>query len=97
MAALSPSPSARFRRNDDVSMALVDDLAVILNVESGSYHGFNTVGSHIWELLQEPRSTAEIVADLTQRFEVEASEAEQATTAFLTDLAESGLVEQVEG
>ena len=87
--------TAIFRRVLPISSATVGDLAVILNVEAGSYHGLNRVGTHIWNFLDEPHSVAEVAADLPRHFTVEPDEAEQATRAFLADLAERGLIERV--
>ncbi len=78
-----------------MSSATVGDLAVILNVEAGSYHGLNQVGTHIWDLLDAPHSVTQIAADLPRHFTVEPDAAEQATRAFLSDLAERGLIERV--
>ena len=44
--------------------------AVILNLESGKYHGLNPVGSRVWELVQEPRAIAELRDQLLTEYEV---------------------------
>lgn len=71
----------------------VNGSAVMLDVEAGNYYGLNEVGTHIWDLLAEARTPAEIAADLPRHFEVEPGEAEEATTAFLADLHDRGLIE----
>ncbi|WP_420456404.1 PqqD family protein [Rubrivirga sp.] len=93
---MSPAPPADavYRRSDGASAATVDDLVVLLNVDAGKYHGLNAVGSLIWEALSEPRSIRDLAADLTRQFEVDLAEADRATRAFLSDLAERGLVER---
>ncbi len=89
------SSDAVFRRSTDASAATVDDLVVLLNIDAGKYHGLNAVGSLVWDRLAEPRSIQQLVADLTRRFEVDLDTADAATRAFLSDLAQRGLVEQV--
>lgn len=89
------SSDAVFRRSTDVSAATVDDLVVILNVDAGKYHGLNDVGSLVWERLAEPHSIEQLAHDLTRQFKVDLDTANAATRAFLSDLAERGLVEQV--
>ena len=44
---------------NQVSVELAGE-AVILNLGSGMYYGLDPVGARIWELLQEPRTVAEI-------------------------------------
>src|SRR5450759_422120 len=48
---------------DQVSCALDED-TVILHLGSGTYYGLNAVGSTIWNLIQEPRTIAEIHVEL---------------------------------
>ena len=55
--------------------------------------GLNAVGTHIWGLLAEPTTPAQIAADLPVHFEVEPEEAERATQTFLADLLTRGLIE----
>jgi hypothetical protein len=71
----------------------VNGTAVMMDVEAGHYYGLNAVGTHIWDLLVEPRTAADIAADLPRRFEVEPAEAEEATLVFLADLLRRGLIE----
>lgn len=68
-------------------------LKVMLDVEAGNYYGLDEVGSYVWARLAEPRTLADLVADLHARYDVSEAEAEAATRAFLDDLAGRGLVE----
>ncbi len=36
--------------------------AVLLHLDTGAYHGLNPVGNLVWELMDEPRSVAELTA-----------------------------------
>lgn len=84
---------APLRRAERAMHADVNGTAVMMDIEAGHYYGLNTVGTHIWGLLAEPTTPAQIAADLPVHFEVQAEEAERATQAFLADLLARGLIE----
>jgi len=58
-------------RNEDLLSGLVDDEAVIMSIESGSYHVINETGRMIWELLEQPKTVAEIYDILSEEFDVD--------------------------
>lgn len=55
-------------------------------------HVLNVVGEHIWGLLDAKRSVAEVSADVTATFDVDAATALRDVTEFLADLEDAGLV-----
>ena len=66
---------------------------VILNLETGQYHGLESVGSRAWGLLAEGTTVARIHAVLCQEFDVDADTCRDDLMHLLRDLAERGLVE----
>jgi len=58
-------------RNEDLLSGLVDDEAVIMSIESGSYHVINETGRRIWELLEQPKTVTEICDILSEEFDVD--------------------------
>ena len=81
---------------DQVSCALDGD-TVILHLGSGTYYGLNAVGSTIWNLIQEPRTIAEIHDRLLQQYEADAGECERDLLNVLDDLSKASLVEIRDG
>jgi hypothetical protein len=73
----------------------VGDETVLLNLDNDTYYGLDPVGTRIWELLKEGRSTAEICRLLGAQYEVEQVTIENDVRNFLTDLKTHGIV--VEG
>ena len=43
--------------------------AVLLNVESGQYHGVNAVGSLIWDLIDGERGLERLLAELRDQLD----------------------------
>lgn len=74
--------------------AVIDDEEVILDMESGTYYGVNTVGSHIWTILQdEPTSVEAVIESVVAEFDVRQEDCEGDVMEFLNDVVANGLVE----
>ena len=80
------------RSTDQVSTELQGD-AVILNVKTGKYFNLNSVGSHIWKLLEEPKSMLSIVEAILSEYDVERARCEEDVFNVLRKLQLAGLVE----
>lgn len=70
----------------------VEGETVILHMPSGTYFGLDRVGTHVWDLLSEPRTLDELRDAVVARFEVEPGRAEEDLRALLSDLEANGLV-----
>ena len=78
-------------RSDGVVEAQFDEVRVVLN-EDLAYLGLNDVGQRIWDLLASPRTVAELVALLTEEYDVSAAECTADVTAYVDALAGHKLV-----
>jgi len=67
--------------------------AVVLNLDSGLYHGLNPVGSRVWELVQEPRRLDELRDLLQAEYEVEAERLDADLRSVLAEMRAAGLIE----
>jgi hypothetical protein len=87
----------RFRVNTpDVTHEVIDDEAVIINLESGHYYSLQGSGAEIWTLLAAQASIDEIVATLTRRYECEPSEARSAIDTLVGELRAENLIVSVD-
>jgi hypothetical protein len=77
---------------DQVSCPLGDESA-ILNLNNTVYYGLDPVGSHIWRLLQKPRSIGELRDALLDEYDVEAERCENDLFELLEKLWAEGLIE----
>ena len=66
---------------------------VILGLSAGRYYGLDAIGSRVWQLIQEPKSIAEIVRTIVAEYEVEPARCEADLLALVQKLADAGLVE----
>jgi hypothetical protein len=87
----------RFRVNPRAIWRVVDGEAVILDLDGGQYFGLNQVGTRIWELLKEGRSSASIRALLSEEYDAGEAELDQDIALFIQELVKMGLAEVDEG
>lgn len=66
---------------------------VILNLKDGVYHGLDSVGARIWNLLQYSKSINDILNILLEEYDVEPERCERDLLALLEKLGQQGLIE----
>jgi hypothetical protein len=71
--------------------------AVVLNLNTGIYYGLDTVGTHVWRLLQQPRTVAELCDLVTEEFDVAPDSCEADLLAFVASLSSHGLLRAWDG
>jgi hypothetical protein len=77
---------------EQVSCPLGDE-AAILNLKNSVYYGMNPVGARVWDLLQQPRSVAELRDVVLEEFEVEPERCERDLFELLEKMRAEGLIE----
>lgn len=82
------------QRSSDAFAAPLDDTVLLLNAETGRYHGLNPVAARIWDLLAEPITQDALITRLLVEFEVSPEECGEQVSAFLADLRDRGLLKQ---
>ena len=92
---MAPPPSYR-RRADAVGADLGDELAV-LDMQSGSYIGFNATAAAVWRLLEQPRTPQAICAALRAQFDVEEERCRSNVERLLERLLAHRLIERSDG
>jgi hypothetical protein len=80
-------------REPDVVFCSVADGGALLNLARGVYFGLDAVGTRIWELLQVPRSTSELVDALVKEYDISAERCRNSVNRFLDQLSANGLVQ----
>lgn len=80
----------------DVQCAVLDDEAVLLNLQNGHYYTLNRVGTTMWELLAG-RTLREVLDEICRRFEVDRERAHDDLVALVIRLEAEGLVHEERG
>lgn len=74
---------------------MASDLAgelVLLNLADGVYYGLDSVGAHIWRLLDQTPTVRAVVDDVVAQYHVDRVRCEDDVLTFLGDLSARGLV-----
>lgn len=84
-----------FLANKDHLFSNLGEESVVLSIKSGKYYGLNTVGTTIWQALENPISFREIQQILMREYDVNAEDCAKELNSFLENLIKEGLVEVV--
>lgn len=81
-----------YTQNKDIIGSPIDDEMVMMDVDKGSYFGLNSMGSEIWNLIEEPMTIQQLVNTLTDEYEISQNECETEITKFIEALVDVNLV-----
>jgi hypothetical protein len=76
---------------DQVSGKLTGERAV-LSMKDGTYYGLSDVGALVWDLVQEPISTGDLVDRIIESYEVDRVTCERDVLELLSEMAEKSLI-----
>ncbi len=85
----------RYKRNDDNLASKIHDEVVMVNITQGNYFGLNSVGSDIWELLQEPCSVEELCEKLMNDYDIDKESCLRDINSFIKELMKNDIVIKV--
>ncbi len=86
--------ASRVRVSDNVVYRSFGEETLLLNLDTGQYHGLNETGGRLLELLNDTDGKlGEALGLLAGEYEVAADEISADLAEFCRDLAERGLVE----
>ena len=90
--------NAKIRRSPQVAAHGLgaSEGGVLLHLTSGQYHGVDSVGWTIWNLLEGSRNIAELAEELRVRFPDAPNQLNEDVSTFVRDLLERNLVEVIE-
>jgi hypothetical protein len=88
MSILHTIPS----HSQSVISRMIEDEAVLVLPDAGQVKVLNPVGARIWSLIDGKRIVAEIANQVYQEYQVEPTQAEADTCAFLEDLKSLGIL-----
>jgi hypothetical protein len=79
-------------KRETAAFRVIENEAVILNLENGIYYSLNPVGTRLWELFDGKKSIRDLAQVLTEEYDVDPKTAEQDIIALVEDLLQEGLV-----
>ncbi len=87
--------AARYRHAAHVSWRLVDDEAVILNVDTSEYYSLDPVAAELWARLGKGQDLAQASAAVAKAYDEKPERVEKDARALVKDLLAEKLLEPV--
>lgn len=84
--------STIIQRKNDLLYSEIQDEIIALNVADSEYIGFNSVGSRIWSLIEQPVNFLELLDKIVNEFEVNSEQAKTDAIHFLERLYDKNLI-----
>lgn len=81
-----------YTQNKDIIGSPIDDEMVMMDVDKGSYFGLNSMGSEIWNSIEEPKTIQELVDELIKEYEISEDECKTEVTKFIDALVDVNLI-----
>ena len=81
---------------EEVAAKIIDGEAILINLATGVYYSMDKVGALIWELITAKHSLEQIVATVTDRYEVSHEQATADVRRLGDELLQENLVKLVE-
>lgn len=79
-------------RRNDIDTTDLNGEIVMMDLEKGRYFSLNSVGSRIWELIEEPVQINKVVDSLLEEYEITRNECEENVLEFLNKLEEAQII-----
>lgn len=79
-------------RSAEVIFTEVNGDVTMMSVQNGKYYSLPSVGAHIWRILDEPASVAEICDRLMTQYRVDGDRCKLEVLTFVRQLADQGIV-----
>ena len=79
-------------QNKETLSSAIDDELVLMSIANSKYYGMDSVGNRIWSLLAEPITASNIIAALTEEYDISTAECKKDVLSFLGELHSENLV-----
>jgi hypothetical protein len=86
------SDAIKISRAGNCSAMMVDDELVMMSIELGQYFALNQAGARVWELLETPRTLADLCTAMEAEYDVKREVCHREVAALLEELKGKGLV-----
>ncbi|NOU17844.1 MAG: lasso peptide biosynthesis PqqD family chaperone [Bacteroidales bacterium] len=80
------------QRSNKLVSSNMDGETVMMSIENGEYFGLNSVGSRMWELIENPIKVNTLIELLLDEFDVSREQCEAETMEFLNHLLDKKLL-----
>lgn len=83
---------AVYKRKQGIMAADMNGEKVMMDITTGKYYNLGQVGGRMWEILEKPRSRAELISALTAEYNVTPEQCDTDIEPFMRKMLEIGLI-----
>lgn len=84
------------KKKSNQLFCVIDGEVVMLSIENGEYYSFDSIGSFIWNTLENPHTFRQLVDNLMEEYEVNEEVCINDTKPLLEGLLDKELIEIVD-
>ena len=81
--------------SEDITYRIIDNEAVILNLDNGYYYSLNEVGTRIWEAIDKRKNLGEILDLLKEKYHMSEKQLKDDLLALAKDLEKEEIIEKI--
>lgn len=85
--------STTITRHPDMLSAEIGGEAVMMSIEKGAYFGLNPVATRIWDLIEQPKTIAELIQAITDDYDVSPEQGAADVQEFVADMIKRGIAQ----
>lgn len=75
-----------------IAYRIIDGEAVVLNLENGTFHTYNSLATFIWQQADGKTSIKDIIESVVREFEVDEKQCQEDCVGFIQELVEKELI-----
>jgi len=80
------------KRSDELVHSDMDGETVMMSIEQSQYYGLDSVGTRIWDLIENEMRVGDICAALMNEYDVTEQQCQQDVISFLQDMLDNNTV-----
>lgn len=85
--------SQKIIRHNDMLSAEIGGEAIMMSIEKGAYFGLNPIATRIWDLIDQPKSIAELIEVISTEYEVSDEQCSADVQEFVADMLARGIAQ----
>lgn len=84
--------NSKIVQNKKIDASDIDGDKVMMDLDKGMYFSLNSVGSRIWDIIENPITIDQVVEVLLSEYDIDKNECKETVVSFIKGLEENELI-----
>lgn len=84
--------NSKIVQNKKIDASDIDGDKVMMDLDKGMYFSLNSVGSRIWDIIENPITIDQVVEILLSEYDIDKNECKETVVSFIKGLEENELI-----